>query len=142
MKTGGGGHTTNYADTLILVSPDTKARAAKVPASAESVAGRQYRMIADAPYAHTSDDVIFTVHADRAGIPVDERAAARAEFFSRGQACLRASPLVRSHGWGVHSDAQGRVALMAMESAHYGAMAADARLAKVDGMRSKRAGKP
>lgn len=142
MKTSGGGHTTNYADTLILVSPDTKLKAAKVPASAESVAGRQYRMIADAPYGHTSDDVIFTVHADRAGIPEDERAAARAAFFSRGQACLRASPLVRSHGWGVHSDAHGRVALVAMESPHYFAMAANERLAKVEGMRSKRVEKP
>lgn len=33
MKAKGGVHTTNYADTLILVSPDTKVRAAKVPAA-------------------------------------------------------------------------------------------------------------
>lgn len=99
-------------------------------------------MIAGAPYAHTSDDVIFTVHADRAGIPEDERAAARAEFFSRGQACLRASPLVKTHGWGVHSDGQGRVALVAVESPQYAAMASDTRLAKVEGMRSSRTVKP
>ncbi len=142
MKSGDGVHTTNYADTLILVSPDTKVRAGKVPAAEDSVAGRQYAMIAGSPYAHTSDDVIFKVHADRAGIPEDERAAARADFFSRGQACLRASPLVKTHGWGVHSDAHGRVALVAMESAQYAGMAADTRLAKAEGMRSKRADRP
>ena len=131
-------HTTNYSNTLILVSPDTAASVAKVPSKADSIAGRQYRMLADAPYRHTSDDVIFAVHAERSGIAPEDRAEARRTFFSRGQACLRTSPLVRSHGWGVHADAKGRVALIAMESAAYRALAEDADVAKVNGMRSKR----
>ena len=131
-------HTTDYAETLILVSPDTNATEAKAPANANSVAGRQYRMMAHAPYAYTSDDVIFTVHADRHGVAPEQRAEARRQFFSRGQGCLRTSPLVRTHGWGVHSDRNCRVALVAMESGEYRALAEDGRVAKVAGMRSKR----
>lgn len=134
-------HSTNYADTLILVSPDTRATAGRTPDKPGTVAAMQFAMISGAPYAHTSDDVIFTVHADRAGIPADERAAAREAFFSRGQACLRASPLVRSHGWGVHSDAEGRVALLAMDSPEYAAMLEVPRIDKVAGMRSARGGR-
>jgi len=95
------GHTTNYVDTLILVSPDTKAMAARVPDKPGTVADLQYRMIAGAPHRLTSDDVIFSGYAARAGIAEPDRPRARAEFFSRGQACLRSSPLVRSHGWGI-----------------------------------------
>ena len=134
-----GTHTTNYFDTLILVSPDTKALAGKVPAKADSVAGIQYRLIAGAPYTMTSDEVIFAVHAERAGIRGEEREEARRAFFSRGQPCLRTSPLVRNHGWGVHSDAHGRVALVAIESPEYAAMSSSDELTKVAGMRSKRA---
>lgn len=51
-------------------------------------------MIAEHPYEFTSAEVIFTAFADRHGISEDERAAARAEFYSRSQACLRSSDLV------------------------------------------------
>lgn len=131
-------HTTNYFDTLILVSPDTKAKASRVPDKPGTIADLQYRMIAGAPYRHTSDDVIFSIHAARAGIVESDRPRARAEFFSRGQACLRSSALVRSHGWGIHSDRVGRVALLAMDSSEYAAMAASAGIKNVAGMRAAR----
>jgi Family of unknown function (DUF6157) len=63
----------------------------------------------------------------------------RAVFFSKGQACLRASPLVKQYGWGVHHDAKGRVALIAAESPEYAALSASHRLTRVPGMRSSRA---
>jgi hypothetical protein len=81
-------------------------------------------MIATAPYKHTSDDVIFTVWADRRDVPAADREAARAEFFSKGQACLRASDLGKRYGWGVHSDAEGRVALVGVGTPEYDAFAA------------------
>lgn len=136
MKTADGGHSTNYFDTLIEVSSDSAAIESRVPQKAGSVAAMQYEMISGAPYQHTSDDVIFAVHAARKGItPTD---VARAEFFSRGQACFRASPLVKTHGFGVHSDAKGRVALLGIESAQYQDLKADPKVTKVAGMRSKR----
>jgi len=62
------------------------------------------------------------VWADRNGIPADDRPAARAEFFSKGQPCLRSSPLGKRYGWGVHCDSTGRVALLALESDAYRAL--------------------
>lgn len=113
--------TTNYFDAFIAVAPDCDAAGGiEPPARATpSVAERTYRMIAEHPYRFTSDDVIFGVWADRRGIPEAERAAAREMFFAKGQACLRASDLGKRYGWGVHSDAEGRVALVGVETPEY-----------------------
>lgn len=118
-------HTTCYVDTFIAVAPDSTAPAGLIPPSGTnpSVASRTFEMIADAPYRYTSDDVIFTVWADRNSIPEAERGAAREEFFSQSRACLRASDLGKKYGWGVHSDAEGRVAVYALGSSEYEAFA-------------------
>lgn len=119
-------HTTNYTDTFITISPDSRAeRGIAPPASIEkpTVASRTWSMIHDHPYKYTSDDVIFTVYADRKGIPAQERATARAQFFARGQVCLRASDLGKRYGWGIHADSEGRVALHGVETAAYQAFA-------------------
>lgn len=120
-------HTTNYVDTFIAVAPDSKADGAGEPpvkeGAAPSIAARTYAMIAEAPYAHTSDDVVFTVWADRHGVPEAERPAARDAFFSKGQPCLRSSDLGKRYGWGIHADADGRVALYPVGSAEYRALA-------------------
>jgi len=132
-------HTTNYVETLILPSPDCPAAAAKVPARPGSVAAMQHERLAAAPYAMTSDELLFGIHADRQGIAAGERPAARAAFFSKGQACLRASPLVKSHGWALHHDAAGRVALVDPAGPRFAELVARADVAKLSGMRSKRA---
>lgn len=131
-------HSTNYRNTLILVSEDCPVSAGKAPDKAGTVVEMQYRMIAESPYALTSDDVVFGVYADRQSIPQNERGEARRAFFSKGQPCLRASPLVKSNGWGVHSDEQGRVALVAMEDPRYAALADDPSVIVLKGMRNSR----
>jgi hypothetical protein len=117
-------HTTNYFDTFIQVAPDSTADGATVPPerATPSVSELTFRAIAEAPYAHTSDDVIFGVWADRKGIPEADRSAAREEFFSKGQPCLRSSDLGKRYGWGVHSDADGRVALVPLGTVEYDAL--------------------
>lgn len=142
-------HTTCYLDTFITVAPDLRAQTVTEPPTAAnpSVAARTYAMIAGAPYGYTSDDVIFAVWADRQGVPDDERAGAREAFFSKAQACLRSSDLGKRYGWGVHSDAQGRVALYPLGSPEYESFAAG--ISPLDGspvtvlaaMRSSRANK-
>lgn len=132
---------TNYFDTFITVAPDSHTEAGTAPpeSASPSVALRQFRLIAAHPYRFTSDDILFTVHADRREIPESERAAARAAFFSKGQACLRASDLPKKYGWGVHADAQGRVALFGVETPEYRAFAAGEGVTAVKAaMRSKR----
>ena len=126
-------HTTNYTDTFIAVAPDTRAVTSSVPPVKETptVARIQYEMLVDAPYVHTSDDVVHASQGERRGI-------SREDFFAKGQPCLRTSPLVRTYGWGLHHDAEGRVAVYAVESAEYRELAARADLTQLQGMRSSR----
>lgn len=134
-------HTTNYDQTFIAVADDSSAASGTMPpdkADNPSVAARTWRMISGNPYSYTSDDVIFTVWADRKGIPDAEREDARSEFFSRGQACLRASDLGKRYGWGIHHDEQGRVALYGVESPEYAAFVNDPEVKVVKAMRSSR----
>jgi len=133
-------HTTNYADAFIEIADDCSVEAAEIPPSKNgqpTVASLQYDLIAGHPYKYTSDDVIFKVYAQKSG--VEETIEARAGFFAKGQPCLRASPLSKRYGWGVHSDAQGRVAIYAIESAQYKRFALDSQLKHLKAMRSSRA---
>ena len=130
----------DHTRTFIEVSPDTRAMAAVEPPvkATPSVARRQYELLAAEPYALTSADVIFTVHAERTGIPPEQHEAAREEYFSVGRACLRASPLVKTYGWGLHADEEGRLALVPYGSPEYERLAADAAVDHLRGMRSSK----
>ncbi|MBR0798695.1 hypothetical protein JQ615_25225 [Bradyrhizobium jicamae] len=139
-------HSTNCFNTFIRVADDCPARSGEEPqprGGNPTVGTLQYAMIAGAPYKYTSDDVVFATSA--AGRSLDakttkqERGLAREAFFSKGQACMRASPLGKRFGWGVHADAAGRIAIYAVDSRHYQALAADPGIAQTRAMRSKRA---
>ena len=132
-------HTTNYHDTFIQVAPDCAALAGTVPPKPGSIGALQYHMVSAAPYTMTSDDLLVAVTAERRGIPASDLDALRDELFSKGQPCLRASPLVKTYGWGIHHDAAGKVALAGRETAEYARLAADPALEQVRGMRSRRA---
>jgi hypothetical protein len=134
-------HTTNYVATFIEVAEDSPAdHAIEPPARDEpTIAQLHYELISSRPYELTSDDVLFETYARRAGVPEDERDAARTAFFSKGRACLRSSPLGKRYGWGIHHDADGRVALVARDSDEYARLAADADIAHAKAMRSRRA---
>ena len=138
-------HTTNTRNAFIGVAEDCPASSGQVPTERSgkpTVAALQYAMIKNNPYKYTSDDVVFATSAAGraldAGAKQAERQEARKQFFSRGQACLRASPLGKTFGWGVHSDAHGRVAIFAVDSPQYRRLAADPGLKQVKAMRSKR----
>ena len=131
-------HTTNYTDTLILPSPDSTASHSTAPTRPGTVAALQHDLLIAAPYTMTSDDLLVAVTAARRAVPADEHTALRAEIFSKGQACLRASPLVKTYGWAIHHDAQSRVALVAQGSDSYARLMCDRALSKVAGIRSSR----
>lgn len=135
-------HTTNYFSTFIEVAEDCPVTVGEAPAAkadAKTIATMHYELIAGHPYEFTSDEVLFEIHAERAGIPPEDREAAREQFFSKGQACLRSSPLGKRYGWGTHHDAEGRVAAYPLGSEEYERLQADASLAHTKAMRSKRA---
>lgn len=134
-------HTTNYSNTLIEVAEDCKVTEGKVPPlkpNGLTVANMQFDMIIKAPYEYTSDDVLFAIHAQKNAVGMGDMEMARAAFFAKGQACMRASPLPKQYGWGVHADAAGRVALVACDDELYKKMQADDTIKKVRAMRSKR----
>lgn len=134
-------HTTNYYDTFIEIAEDCPAGVGSEPPSAAkpTVAALHFALIAEEPYARTSDDVVFETHARRAGVVDDQKDAAREAFFAKGQPCLRSSPLGKRYGWGIHSDAEGRVAVYPVDSDDYRRLAADPALAHTRAMRSRRA---
>lgn len=135
-------HTTNYFDTFIQVAEDSQAKTGEVPpmkGSEKTVANIQFEMICNQPYRYTSDDVLFETYATRQGFDKSELAAEREKFFSKGQPCLRASPLTKRYGWGVHSNSEGKVALYSRDSEEYEKFSTDAKVETVRAMRSKRA---
>lgn len=132
--------TTDYHNTFISVAPDCPRESAEVPPERKNktIARQQYEMLADDPYVDTSDDVVFSVYADRNDVPADERAEERETFFYRGRACLRSSPLAKRYGWGFHFDEDGKVALYAVESDEYEKYANDEDVTQLKAMRSSR----
>jgi hypothetical protein len=126
-------HSTNFTNTLITPAPDSDLAAARLPAKQGSIADLQYRLLKAQPYLLTSDDLLFKVAKLR------KIASDRDAFFARPQACLRTSPLAKSHGFALHHDSQSRVALVPVESDSYAALMADDSVAKTPAMRSKRA---
>lgn len=90
-----------------------------------------------APKVHTTDyfDTFIEVGED---CPLQAAGAAREAFFSKGQPCLRSSPLAKRYGFGIHCDAEGRVALVPLGSAEYRAFLEDKGVKKIKAMRSGR----
>lgn len=135
-------HSTNYFNTLIEIAEDSGATSGQVPpvrGNKKSVANLQYEMLHGHPYEFTSDDVLYTVFATRKEIATDSWEEQRDVFFSKGQPCFRASPLTKRYGWGIHSNADGKIALYAVDSEAYQRLVADTSVVKKKAMRSKRA---
>ncbi len=133
---------TNYYNTLIEIADDSPIQSGEVPpikGDKRSVANLQFEMISENPYVYTSDDVIFTVFAMRKEIPSNDLDRERQHFFSKGQPCFRSSPLTKRYGWGIHSDADGKVAIFGVDSKEYADLVKDQKVAKKKAMRSKRA---
>ncbi len=132
----------NYYSTFIEVAEDCPVTRAEVPplkAGKKTKAGLEYELIARSPYRYTGEEVAFQAHAQHKGLPKDRWPDERARFLAQEQPCLRASALGKRYGWGVHSDARGRVALVAVDSAEYQRLARDPALQHTRAMRTKRA---
>ena len=133
-------HTTNYQNTFIEVAEDCPVQSAEIPpqkGESKTVANFQFEMIAEKPYQFTSDEVIFKGYVFKNNL-TSNLEQEREIFFSKGQACLRASPLPKRYGWGVHHNQEGKVAIFPMESEEYQAFMQDPGVKKYKAMRSKR----
>lgn len=135
-------HTTNYLDTLICPADDCPAAEAQIPpikADKQTIANFHFDLISRHPYEYTSDDVIFMTQALKNEVPRSAWKEERERFFSKGQACLRSSPLTKRYGWAIHNNSEGKVNLIAPGSPEYQHLFSDSAIKKTKGMRSKRA---
>ncbi|TDS63641.1 DUF6157 family protein [Myroides indicus] len=134
-------HTTNYFDTFIEAAEDTKASCGIKPVSKngkKTIAEIQYELLINNPYQFTSDDILFQVFAWKNDLTATEYEQARQQFFSKGQPCLRTSPLTKNYGFGIHADSKGRIAIYGVETEQYAQLQKDSNLTKVKAMRTSR----
>lgn len=134
-------HTTNYENTLIEIALDCPVAKGEMPpmkGDKKSVANLQFDMLYESPYKYTSDEVLFSTFALRKEFPKSEWNEQRTAFLSKGQPCFRASPLGKRYGFGVHNDANGKIAIFGAETSEYAKLMTDPKVRKVKAMRSNR----
>jgi hypothetical protein len=130
----------NYYDTLIEVADDCPATEGQVP---QARSGKQtkavvaYELLVKHPYRYTEEAIAFGVYAVLHDIPKASWPKEREKFLSKGHPHLRVSALAKRYGWGIHNDAEGKVALIAVESRDYKRLMKDP--TKVKAFRSTRA---
>ena len=135
-------HSTNYTDTFIEIAEDCPTVFGETPPTKsheKSVANLQFEMIKQNPYKYNSDEVVFHCFATKKDLTKNELPAEKENFFSKGQPCLRASPLTKRYGWGVHHNEEGKIAIYGAESEEYKKYSAGENLKVVKAMRSKKA---
>jgi hypothetical protein len=135
-----------YRNTFISVADDCRAAGGEVPregGKGPTVAAVQYAMLARDPGRWTQEDVLLAsapgVRGRRDDVPPEELDRIRDEYFAQPRACLRASPLPKAFGWGLHYDAEGRITLHAVDSPEYARLSTDPTLTQLRALRSSRA---
>jgi hypothetical protein len=112
----------NYYDTLIEVADDCPAKEAQVPqarGAKKTKAVVEYELLAKHPYKYTEEDIAFEMYAVVQDIPKAIWPTERKKFLSKGHPHLRVSALAKRYGWGIHNNAEGKIALDAVESPEY-----------------------
>lgn len=135
-------------DQFIEIAPDSPTQKSVVPqdkGDKRSIATIEYALLSSKPYAYTLAELKFATHVQHKQIPAAELEVHRKQiwddYFAKPYACMRASPLTKRYGWGVHYDEQGRIAIYPVESQEYQRFVKDASIKKFSAMRSKRADK-
>jgi len=137
MKT----HTTNYTNTLIEIAEDSPVSVSVIPVvknDKKTIANYQYEKLSKHPLKYTSDELLFEIFAERNDISPSELEEEKQKFFSKGQACLRTSPLVKKNGFGIFHNQDSKVKLVPVESEEYQQLLKDDAVSKVKAMKSKK----
>lgn len=133
-----------YTNTFIAIADDCRVTTGEVPPERPgglTVAGSQYAMLVGAPGRWTQEDVQFASSLGvrgREDLSDEDLEGLRREYFAQPRACLRASPLPKTFGWGLHYDAEGRITLHAVDSQEYAQLRNDPALTQLRAMRSSR----
>ena len=131
----------NYYDILIEVADDcpvTEAQAPRARGAKKTKALVEYELLVNRPYKYTEEDIAFDVYAILHEIPKAIWLEERKQFLSKGHPHLRVSALPKRHGWGIHNNSEGKIALIAVESPLYKQLLNDPRITKIKAFRSTR----
>jgi len=135
----------NPVDQFIEVAPDCPTQTATVPEDKGEkpfIAAIEYQLLSGKPYGYTLEELKFATHVRHKRIPPAELKTRRQqlweEYFAKPCACMRASPLTKKYGWGAHYDANGKIAIYAVESQEYRRFVEDRNIKKYPAMRNKR----
>ncbi|MBW5448882.1 hypothetical protein GE107_22845 [Cohnella sp. CFH 77786] len=116
----------NYYDTFITVAADCPVEYGLIPPdkkTGKTKPGIEFELAAGHPYRYTQEELLYEVHVRHKGIPAEEQAERgeelKAEFYRKPQPCMRASMLPKKYGWGIHFNAEGKLALIPVESPEY-----------------------
>lgn len=133
-------------NTFVSVAEDCKAETGTIPKpkkdGQQTVVEVQYRMLVEEPYQHTQEEILFqssSLMRNTSGLTKEEKADLRAEFLSKSQACLRASPMGKTYGWGIHFDDKGRAVAYGRETAEYKEFVNNSSIEQTRAMRTKKA---
>lgn len=134
-------HSTNYYNTFIEVAEDCKVIKSEIPAERNGntgIAVLQHNILNAHPYTYTSDEVLLQVYMVRNNIAPEDTKNTREHLFSKGQACLRASPLCKRYGWGLHYNAEGKIKLVPLGTDEYLQLLNNKTVKKIKAMRSSK----
>jgi Family of unknown function (DUF6157) len=99
----------------------------------------EYKLISSRPYEFTQEEVQFKTYVIKNNLENSSSLKElREQFFNKSRACFRASPLVKSYGWGIHYNGEGLVAIYDSSSKEYQQFLSDENVKVLKGMRSKR----
>ncbi len=134
-----------YRNTFIKVAEDcpvTEGTTPKLRGGKKTGVVHEFELLQNAPYARSGDQLIFDVHLRKKDISPEiatkNHAALWADLFKKEHPCLRASSLTKRYGWGAHYNADGKIALYAMDSVEYQQFLEDENTTVIMAMRNKR----
>ena len=140
-------HTEAYWNTFIIIAPDSDARVAQIPADRNgipTIARIEYQLLTSKPYRLNHEQLIYEVHIRKNNFPqpIDalDEAEIKRQLFTKGHACLRASPLTKKFGFGAHYNNDGYIAIYPVDSPEYAAFVENDLVEKIPAMRSSRKG--
>jgi Family of unknown function (DUF6157) len=123
----------------LTTAPAAKGQVPQARGGKKTKAVVEYELLVKHPYVYTEEDIAFQVYAAFHDIPKASWARERETFLSKGHPHLRVSAVAKRYGWGIHDDAEGNAALVALESREYKRLLKYPRTTKVKAFRSSRA---
>lgn len=135
----------SYTNTFIKVADDCPVSKSEIPVAKKdkkSLHLIQYELLKDNPYKLGHEELIYESFVRRKEISPNalknDSEKIKAELFSKGHPCLRASALTKRYGFGAHYDEKGKIAIYPLESKEYEAIMADEAITVIPAMKTKK----